>query len=156
MRKLRSTCVPQLCYGNFNARSCYVWINTRYTIHVQCFVFRGLIIVSYGVYIHFQQFSSRLLQMVWDHSDTKHRYCVHMALNILHVYACTFQARIITSRIGGVSLDFVSPVSGYYGPITRCVKLQVAHASGMPGTFSLPTRISDPDMHHGTCVTHVP
>ena len=26
----------------------------------------------------------------------------------------------------------------------------------MPGTFSPPPRISDPDMHHGTCVTHVP
>ena len=26
----------------------------------------------------------------------------------------------------------------------------------MPGTFSPPPRVSDPDMHHGTCVTHVP
>ena len=26
----------------------------------------------------------------------------------------------------------------------------------MPGTFSLPPRISDPDMHHDSCVTHVP
>ena len=26
----------------------------------------------------------------------------------------------------------------------------------MPGTFSPPLRVSDPDMHHGTCVTHVP
>ena len=26
----------------------------------------------------------------------------------------------------------------------------------MPGTFSPPTRVSDPDMHHGTCVSHVP
>ena len=26
----------------------------------------------------------------------------------------------------------------------------------MPGTFSPPPRDSDPDMHHGTCVTHVP
>ena len=25
----------------------------------------------------------------------------------------------------------------------------------MPGTFSPPPRVSDPDMHHGTCVTHV-
>ena len=36
------------------------------------------------------------------------------------------------------------------------VKLQVAHAPGMPGTFSSPPRVSDPDMHRGTCVTHVP
>ena len=26
----------------------------------------------------------------------------------------------------------------------------------MPGTLSPPQRVSDPDMHHGTCVTHVP
>ena len=30
-------------------------------------------------------------------------------------------------------------------------KMRVAHA-----TFSPPPRISEPDMHHGTCVTHVP
>ena len=41
------------------------------------------------------------------------------------------------------------------GPLTRCAKLWVAHAPGMPGTFSLPPRVSDPDMHHGTCATHV-
>ena len=33
-------------------------------------------------------------------------------------------------------------------------KLRVAHAPGMPVTFS-PRLISDPDMHHGTCVRHV-
>ena len=38
-------------------------------------------------------------------------------------------------------------------PLARCVKLRIAHA---PGTFSSPPRVSDPDMHHGTCVTHVP
>ena len=26
----------------------------------------------------------------------------------------------------------------------------------MPGTFSLPLWVSNPNMHHGTCVTHVP
>ena len=25
----------------------------------------------------------------------------------------------------------------------------------MPGTFSLPPQVSDPNMHHGTCMTHV-
>ena len=35
-------------------------------------------------------------------------------------------------------------------------KIAGAHAPGMPGTFSQPPRVSDPDMHHGTCVTHVP
>ena len=37
----------------------------------------------------------------------------------------------------------------------RYVKLRVAHAPGMLGMFSPPPRVRDPDMHHGTCVTHV-
>ena len=47
---------------------------------------------------------------------------------------------------------------GFNGPRTRYmyVILRVAHATGMPGTFSPPPRVSDPDMDHGTCVTHVP
>ena len=43
-----------------------------------------------------------------------------------------------------------------HGPLARYVKLWVAHAPGMPGTFSPLSRVSDPDMRHGTCVTHVP
>ena len=38
----------------------------------------------------------------------------------------------------------------------RYVKLRVAHAPGMPGTFSPSSWVSDLDMQHGTCVTHVP
>ena len=43
-----------------------------------------------------------------------------------------------------------------HGPLARYVKLPVARAPGMPGTFSPPPPVSDSDMHHGTCVTHVP
>ena len=35
-------------------------------------------------------------------------------------------------------------------------KIAGAHAPGMPGTFSPQPGVSDRDMHHGTCVTHVP
>ena len=50
-----------------------------------------------------------------------------------------------------------SPMAWFlHGPFTRYVKLRGAHAPRMPGTFSPPQRVSDPDMHHGTCVTHVP
>ena len=41
-------------------------------------------------------------------------------------------------------------------PIARYVKVWVAHAPGMPGTFLPPPRVSYPDMHNGKCVTHVP
>ena len=40
--------------------------------------------------------------------------------------------------------------------LARNVKLGVAHAPGMPGTFSPPPRVNDPDMHHGTCARHAP
>ena len=35
-------------------------------------------------------------------------------------------------------------------------KLRVAHARGMPGTFSPPLCVRHRDMHKGTCVTHMP
>ena len=38
----------------------------------------------------------------------------------------------------------------------RYAKMQVVQAPGMLGTFSPPPRVSDPDMHHDTCVTPVP
>ena len=42
-----------------------------------------------------------------------------------------------------------------HGSLARYVKLRVAHAPEMVGTFSPPPRVCDPDMHHGTCVTHM-
>ena len=35
-------------------------------------------------------------------------------------------------------------------------KIAGTHAPGMLGTFSPSPQVSDPDMNHGTCVTHVP
>ena len=46
--------------------------------------------------------------------------------------------------------------NSHHGSFARYVKLRVAHAPGMPGTFTPPQRVSDPDMHPGTCVAHVP
>ena len=43
-----------------------------------------------------------------------------------------------------------------HGPLARYARLRIAHAPGMPGTFSPSPQVSDPDMYHGTCVTHVP
>ena len=52
-------------------------------------------------------------------------------------------------------------MDGENGPLTRYAKFRVAHAPGMPGTLIPPPTskkppVSDPVMHHGTCVTHVP
>ena len=43
-----------------------------------------------------------------------------------------------------------------YEPLTKYSKLRFAHAPGMPGTFSPPPGVADPDTYHGTSVTHVP
>ena len=62
---------------------------------------------------------------------------------ILHIWCC-YQVRCANNDTLG------------YGPLIRYIKLRVAHAPGMTGTFSPPPRVSDPDMHNGECVTHVP
>ena len=55
-----------------------------------------------------------------------------------------------------VDVSRMTELNIIHGPLARYVKSRVAHAPGMPGTFSPPPRVSDPDMHHGTCVMHVP
>ena len=42
------------------------------------------------------------------------------------------------------------------GFLTDTKNVWVGHALGMPGTFSPPLRVTDPDIHHGKCVTQVP
>ena len=52
-----------------------------------------------------------------------------------------------------------SPVEAYSWAFTRHAQLRVAHDTGMTGTFystSKKPQVSDPGMHHGTYVTHVP
>ena len=44
----------------------------------------------------------------------------------------------------------------WHGSLASYVKLWVAHAPGMLGTFPRHRGYGDSDMHHGTCVTHVP
>ena len=43
-----------------------------------------------------------------------------------------------------------------HGPLTRYAKLRVAHVPWMPGKFSPAPQVSDPDIHHGMCMTHMP
>ena len=51
---------------------------------------------------------------------------------------------------------YCSHILRYHGPLAKYVKLRVAHAPGIPGTFYPPPRVRDPGMYHGTCVTNVP
>ena len=56
--------------------------------------------------------------------------------------------------VGSKADNYSTTISKAHGPLARYVKLRVAHALGMLGTFSPPPRLSDPDMHHGTCAMH--
>ena len=63
---------------------------------------------------------------------------------------------IVCSHLGHLQVQWWQWLGQVHGPLARYIKLRVAHAPRMPGTFSPPLRVSDPDMHHGTCVTRVP
>ena len=58
------------------------------------------------------------------------------------------------TRITVILFYFIVGNTSPNGPLARYLKLRVAYAPGIPGTFSSPPRVSDPDMHHGTCMIH--
>ena len=86
-----------------------------------------------------------------------------LSYNLFHIYIYMQGVTHISTRSRcwgfvkcSMSARIPSPYNGSnHGPLARYVKLQVGHAPGIPGTFSLPPLIFAPDMHHGTCVTHV-
>ena len=80
----------------------------------------------------------------WQHGIICSRQCVFFGI-LAQIARFTWRTGVHEPRYQGA-----------YGPLTRYVKLQVAHAPRMPETFSPPSWVIDPDMHHGTCVTHVP
>ena len=70
------------------------------------------------------------------------------------VYMCSVQ--IWSKPNHSFSFNKLSHLISSHGLLAWYVKLRVAHAPWIPGTFSPPPRVNDPDMHHGTCMTHVP
>ena len=73
---------------------------------------------------------------------------------MLYCMICIFWQNSYTMCVTEVQSNHPGHIA--HGPLTRYVKLRIAHAPGMPGTFSPTPRVSDPDMHHGTCMPHVP
>ena len=110
-----------------------------------------------GIYISLQPVNQILIGLTQCKSSSRGYRDSPMTLYLSLVFYNPVQH--IVSDIAGC-LQFLSVrigiILGPYGPLTRYVKLWVTHAPGMPGTFAPLPRISDPDMHHGTCVTHVP
>ena len=70
-------------------------------------------------------------------SDIQNCQCLRSLIVAIH---------ISVTKLVGYFLHLFLP----NGPLIRYTKFRIAHAPGMPGT------VSDPDMHHGTCVTHMP
>ena len=71
---------------------------------------------------------------------TRSHICQHLMTDIMNVSSGLV--------IGWIPTD--------HWPFARYVKLRVTHAPGILEQFLPPLRVSDPDMHHDTCVSHVP
>ena len=69
-------------------------------------------------------------------------------------FTCKFKQ--VLTEMFNCWIVYITTFSVSNGPLARCVKLRVAHAPGVPGTFSQSPQVRDPAMHHVTCVTHVP
>ena len=83
----------------------------------------------------------------FNHTDVCRKLCF-----ITYVKLNNCLKQIFLSCTGNPYLRALENVIEYQ--VSRC--LPWAHAPGMPGSLSPPPQVSDPDMHHGTCVTHVP
>ena len=96
-----------------------------------------------------------------------------LSINVADV-TVTLEGRVISGKkhcltsykkLGSLCMAFMfqnidviipKPVKGFIFASCQIRRIASAHAPGMPGTFSPSPQVSDPDMHHGTCVTHVP
>ena len=133
---------------------------------MECFVdFSGLIwVTSVNCILGWRRSSRRDLMKSRGtssalYSDVTWEHCVSNRREL----DCWIKGHFIGLLWGKTTCDrWISFTKGqqrrkrFHGPLTRYVKLQVAHAPGMPGTFPRTSRVSDPDMHHCTCVMHVP
>ena len=106
--------------------------------------------------------------MLWFRSNAENEIRVWVDLTVTSVMWLRTCIATITSNCKSASLSVVCVPSRLqwcvtqnagvidqdrHGPLTRYITLRVAHAPGMPGTFSPPPRISDPNMHYGTYAT---
>ena len=62
-------------------------------------------------------------------------------------------ASMVILDIHALKVSNICLISEYYGPLTRCVKLGGCAFAGNAGNVSPPPWVSDPDMHHGPCIT---
>ena len=99
-----------------------------------------------------------LLNKLRSESGNEYQYCYYLKAPVYISPYCPWSTHFAWPMYP-YSCCFIgirTVVWMWHGPLARYVKLRVARAPGMPGKFSAPPWVSDPHMHHGTCVTHVP
>ena len=115
-------------------------------------IFRWTYFTSTG-HTHIQRTPQWLFYVECNHWNGN---VILMKVSLLTAYDCTGRCQIWHNDNFRGCQSMQLRHNDLYGPLARYVKLRVAHAPGMTGTFSPPPRISDSNMHRGTFVTHVP
>ena len=81
---------------------------------------------------------------------------LHCSVSCTYFLSCTLIGRINCHRAPAIVKSWLGRQPSKHGPLVRYVKLQVVYVAGMPRTFSPAPQVSNDDMHHGMCVTHLP
>ena len=99
----------------------------------------------------------QVIPQAWLNINKYTPWMVTLVSGFFLIYGSTMGETLLVLRV--ISSPWLRLCAACHGTLTRYVQLRVAHAPGMPGTFSPPADpplFSDPCMHYGTCVTHVP
>ena len=80
-------------------------------------------------------------------------WCAIIQFEFWHAYTCTSLHTIIVPYCNALFRIWTHKSTWLPAP---WASFQIRKIAGMPGTFSPPPRVSDTNMLHGTCGTHVP
>ena len=117
--------------------------------------------------MHFKHSHSQLISLLEDKDFKDNAKRQNSPIRSFHLSTLTTGKPLMGDHYNCASHNRYKPTKAYtthipssyrYRQWASCQirKITGAHAPGMPGTFSPSPQVSDPDMHHGTCVTHVP
>ena len=115
-------------------------------------ILKGLIIWSFNVWfaVSLNKLSTEQSSCRWSRRHTIEVTC---RSHIRYIRDPNFVITAPTDVLAPIS---ARPSTGAVWASCQICKIAGCACAEMPGTFSPPPRVSDPDMHHGTCVTHVP
>ena len=84
------------------------------------------------------------------------RYAYFSLNHWMHCYDGPHQSQKTDVILGYMSIRYMDQTRQSGWASCHISKIEGCAYAGNAGKISLPPRASDPDMHHGTCVTHVP